>query len=220
MRQVVVFRARRSGGLIGRLLGVLIALSLAVVAAPRAGAVLVVEDPFAKAELVVVLSGAPVARALAAADLYKQHRAERILVIPEPPDPADPELVRLGLRAAGEAPMSARVLKASGVPADRIAFLDKPVDGTLNEALRVREYLGERVPRRLVLVTSSFATRRARYIFRSVFKGRPVEVLAYPSRLDSFSPDQWWAHPRNALTVVMEYQKFATNAATLACCVR
>jgi uncharacterized SAM-binding protein YcdF (DUF218 family) len=208
--------SNRPGKLGLRLLGLLVLGGALAVFVPRAGALLVVEDSFQSAELAVVLSGGPVPRALAAADLFKQRRVERILVIPEPPDPARPELVRLGLVDAGEPPISARILAASGVPKDRITFLPEPADGTITEAQRVREFLRDRRPASLVIVTSKFATRRARFIFSHILGADNIQVLAYPSRLDPFEPRRWWAQPRNALTVVMEYQKLVSNALTLA----
>jgi uncharacterized SAM-binding protein YcdF (DUF218 family) len=209
-------RSRRSGKLGGRLLVVLALVAGGAWFGPRAGDLLVVEDPFERAEVAVVLSGQAVARSLAAAELFKQGRVQRIVVIPEPPDPTLPELVRLGLADPDAAPISARILAASGVPRDRIAFLPQPADGTITEAVRIRSHFEHDPPEALVIVTSKSATRRARFIFRRVFEGVPVRILAHPSRVDAFQTRRWWAQPRNALTVVMEYQKFLSNALTLA----
>ncbi|MBI3082829.1 MAG: YdcF family protein [Candidatus Omnitrophica bacterium] len=182
---------------------------------PRAGTFLVVEDRFSHADIALVLSGDAVHRSLAARDLYRQGRVDRILVIPEPPDPAHDELVRLGLLDPAFV-WSERILMASGVPRSKITFLPEPVDGTIQEAMRVRAFLKDKPPASLVLITSKFASRRARFIFRHVLQRQAGQVFCSPSPYDSFNPARWWAHPRQALYVVMEYQKLLVNALTLA----
>ncbi len=206
-------RARRGGARPWLLIG-LVAVAAAV-GAPKAGRALVVEDRFDHADTAIVLSGSPVVRSLAAAQLYRAGRVAEILVIPEPPEPGREKLIALGLLDAAQAPISARILRASGVPAAKIRFLPAPVDGTINEARQVRAFLAGRYPAKLVIVTSKFAARRARFIFRRLFAAQHVEVLAYPSPDDPFEPDRWWTQPRTALTVVTEYQKLVSNGVTL-----
>jgi len=183
---------------------------------PHAGQFLVVEDEFAHATVALVLSGDPVRRSLAARDLYRQDRIDGILVIPEHEDPLEEELVRLGLLAPNLPPWSERVLVASGVPRSKITVLPEPADGTITEALQVRAFLRGRFPPMLVLITSTSASRRARFVFRQILKHEPVTVLCSPNLRDGFQPQRWWRHPRNALTVVTEYQKLLANALTLA----
>ena len=207
-------RAAKPGGARAWLLLILAVVGLAV-GAPKAGRALVVEDPFDRADTAVVLSGSPVVRSLAAAQLYRAGRIGEILVIPEPPEPGREKLIKLRLVDPSLPPMSSRILLASGVPASKIRFLPSPVDGTINEARRVRAFLAGRYPATLVIVTSKFAARRARFIFRRILAPQHVRVLAYPSPDDPFEPDRWWTQPRNALTVVTEYQKLLSNGLTL-----
>ena len=205
--------ARRGGARLFLLI-VLVAVTAAV-SAPKAGRALVVEDRFERADTAVVLSGSPVVRSLAAAKLYLDGRVGEIVVIPEPPEPGREKLIRLKLLDPSQPPMSKRILLASGVPASKIRFLPSPVDGTISEAQQVRAFLSGRYPATLVIVTSKFAARRARFIFRRILASEHVRVLAYPSPDDPFEPDRWWAQPRNALTVVTEYQKLVSNGLTL-----
>lgn len=196
-------------------LGVLLLLTAAAVLFIEAGNFLVREDAFDRAEVALVLSGGDVLRPLAARDLYLAGRVERILVIPEPRGRAWEELVKLKIEDPDH-PLSERILTVSGVPRNKITFLPRSVDGTIGEAREVREFLRGRFPGTLVLITSKSASRRARFIFRQVLKGEPVTVLSSPSPYDGFEPARWWAQPRSALYVLMEYLKFAANAATLA----
>jgi uncharacterized SAM-binding protein YcdF (DUF218 family) len=89
------------------------------------------------------------------------------------------------------------------------------MDGTIHEARYVRESLRGRLPRRLALITSKSASRRARYIFRRVFRKDGVTILSSPTPYDGFQADRWWTQPHNALTVVTEYQKFLVNVLSL-----
>ena len=191
---------------------------------PRAGAFLVVNDSFTHADLAVVLSGLPTARTFGASDLYRQGKVDQVLVIPEPPNKIEGEgvsdqikaqLVALKLVDPALPQWAQRILVATGVPKKKIIMLPRFADGTMTEARLVRNFLERHPPHSLVLVTSKSASRRARFIFRHVFAGTPVAILSSPTPYDPFEATRWWAQPRNALTVVMEYEKLLTNAITL-----
>lgn len=195
-----------------------IALLLATIAAATvlfrmAGQLIVAEDPFAHAEVGLILSGDPIRRALGARDLYRQGKIGQIVVVPEPPDQVESELVKLGLTDPALPPVSKRILVASGVPRENISFLPAPADGTIVEAYRVRRFFEGRLPQRMAVITSKFASRRACFIFRWVLQH--VEIFCAPTTYDPFESKRWWKHPRNALFVAMEYQKFLANAVSL-----
>ena len=204
-----------------RLLLLLLALPLAVVGFLQAGHWLIDDDTVEQADVAVVLSGDPVRRSLAARDLYKQGRVRRILVIPEPGDPIEKELEALGLRHPGQPQWSEQVLLASGVPKSQVAFLPQPVDGVINEAVQVRQFLkdgtaGEdSLPRSLAVITSKFASRRSCWAFERIFASDSVQINCHPTPYDGFQAERWWAKPRNALMVTMEYQKLVVNAVSL-----
>ena len=183
------------------------------------------EDPFTDADIALVLSGLPTSRAFAASDLYLQGRVDEVWVIPEPPnkvegevvnDQLKEELIKRGLLDPTLPQWAERILMATGVPKSKIVVLPDSANGTIKEAPEVRAMLKLRLPTRLVLVTSKSASRRARYVFRHFFKNSNVQVLSYPTPYDPFEPHRWWSQPRNALTVVMEYEKFLANIVTLA----
>ena len=182
------------------------------------------QDPFDHAEIALVLSGLPISRSFAARDLYRQGRVEQIVVIPEPPnkiegemigDQVKEELIQRRLVDPALPQWAERILVATGVPKSKLVVLPHPVHGTILEAKAVRAWFHDRLPHRLVVITSKSASRRARVIFRHEFRKDHVQIVAYPTPYDSFEPHQWWAQPRNALTVVTEYEKLLTNLLTL-----
>jgi uncharacterized SAM-binding protein YcdF (DUF218 family) len=197
-------------------LAVVLFMALAGLAVGAGGRFLVESDTFSDADIVVVLSGGQTLRTLTARDLYRAGRVRHILIIPEPPPDLEvkEELIKLGLVDPSEPAFSERILVASGIPRAAFEFLPEPADGTINEARGVRRFLADRPAKRIVVVTSKFASRRACLIFRRVLDGR--EVYCAPSSYDRFDPRGWWRQPRDALSVVMEYQKLAANLVSLA----
>src|SRR5258708_3765860 len=82
----------------------------------HAGMWLVVQDPLAPAQTIVVLSGRMPNRAIEAARLYRQKAAPQVWVS-QPPSPAA-ELAWMHIPFVGEDFYNERVLLALGVPAD------------------------------------------------------------------------------------------------------
>ena len=209
--------------------GFLIACIVLVVAIgaffPRAGEFLIAQDAFYHVDTAVVLSGLPISRSFAARDLLKQGKVKRVLVIPEPPNKIEGEvvkdrvkegLIRLGLFDPSQGQWAVRILLAGGIPDSQISVLPEWANGTITEARLVKRFLDGRAPKSLVLVTSKSASRRARLIFRRVFRNTLVQILSYPTPYDPFESKLWWKQPRNALTVMLEYQKLLSNIITLA----
>ncbi len=182
---------------------------------PHAGTFLVVRDDFAHAELAIVLSGDPVSRTRTAARLYQEDRVDALLVIPEPRSLSEGKLVRLGLFDPTAPPISRRILAASGVPASGITQYSEAIDGTIVEAMRLHGVFAGRYPRHLSIITATVATRRARMIFRRVFRETRATIDSSPSACDRVSPDRWWQRPRDTLSVVMESQQLIVSALTL-----
>ena len=85
----------------------------------------------------------------------------------------------------------ARDLESDGVPPSAILRFSHRADDTRDEAEGLRVMAEEKGWRRILLVTSNYHTRRARYIFRKVF---PASVrLEISSAADAgFDPATWW----------------------------
>jgi uncharacterized SAM-binding protein YcdF (DUF218 family) len=106
---------------------------------------------------------------------------------------------------------AAAVLERAGVPAERIETLRPTTSSTYEEALLLRDYAAAHSLRSLLVVTSGYHSRRARWTLERVFRGSPVEVTlaAVPPGRQTPSPASWWLSPTGWRMVALEYLKLA-----------
>ncbi len=100
-------------------------------------------------------------------------------------------------------------LQQQGVPAERIDVIPQAVAGTYDEAVRLREYAGARGLQSLLVVTSAYQARRARWVLRRVFRDTQVTVALDPVApgTQTPTPATWWWHRRGWQMVAGEYVK-------------
>ena len=186
-------RSRQRGGIISKLIALLVLLALlGVVYLLRhpllraAGEWWVVDDGLAPADAIILLSDDNyfADRAARAAELYHGRWAPRIV--------ASGRMLR---RYAGIAELMQRDLVERGVPADAVLRLAHTADSTREEAQVAQRLVVERGWHRVLVVTSNYHTRRTRYIYRRVFPPA-VEVRVAPARDSAFDPEHWWQSRR------------------------
>jgi len=175
----------------------------AIVAA-LAARFLVVTEPLAAADAIVVLSGssAYVERTQKAAQLYREGRAPRVLLTNDHTrggwDNAQQRNPYFVERAADE-------LMKAGVPWDRILILSGVAGSTRDEAIIVKGYVANEGVRSVLLVTSSYHSRRALRTYRQVFADTGTTIGLEPA---SAAPSVfWWLRPEGWRTVGGEYAK-------------
>jgi uncharacterized SAM-binding protein YcdF (DUF218 family) len=186
----------------------IVAVGLALVFRARlltaAADYLIVDDPLQPADVIFVLNGDYNTRPFQAAELYYQGLAPLILIARAESQPAE----KLGL-VQNETDISVAVMEKLGVPADRIVVLPVPggVTSTFDEAGQLRQYVEENGIRRVLLVTSAFHTRRARWVIEKELAGLPVslEVTAVPYA--GFDATNWWRNENGLITLNNEYIK-------------
>ena len=89
------------------------------------------------------------------------------------------------------ADLMARDLESQGVPTSAIVRFSHRANDTLEEADGLRVLVAQKGWRRILLVTSNYHTRRARYIFRKLLPaGVSVEVAGASD--PGFEPATWW----------------------------
>jgi len=141
------------------------------------GRFLVVDDPLEPADAIVVLA-ARESRAREGAALYQRGLAPRIVLA----------------RGRGRHDAQVRVLIKAGVPTSAIVQLPRVTMNTRDELQADFEYAQAQGFSRMMLVTSSYHTRRVTMIWRQISRGRmPATVHATP--YERFDPNLWWASP-------------------------
>src|SRR5437773_8239962 len=132
----------------------------------------IVEDPLEKADALIVLGDDNfyADRVTRGAQLFREGKA--------------PVVVASGRRLrpnAGIAELMEHDLVERGVPRDKIVRFSHDGDSTLEEAQSLVRIVKERKWHSVIVVTSNFHTRRARYIFQRVFS-QGVEVRVASAR--------------------------------------
>ncbi len=180
-----------------RLAGLVLALAALWLAAPTVlnglADHLIVRDPLAKADVILVLSGDDNGeRAAAGIELYKQGYAGHLLMSGGP--------LAGRLTAAGWMKKQA---VAAGVPAAAVLVQERS-RSTLEDAEFSLPLVQANGFRSVVLVTSPYHTRRAAAVFRKLYPPAGIRVIVYPAR-SSFEPHGWWQRRADAFEVVREY---------------
>ena len=179
----------QTGGIISSLISLLFVIVLCAVLYFARGPILrfagetwVVEDPLNRADAIIVLSDDNfyADRATHAADLYRHGMA--------------PVVVASGRRLrpyAGIAELMEHDLIERGVPKDKIVRISHNAENTREEAQVLAQQALERKWRSVIVVTSNYHTRRARYIFLHVFPAQ-TQVRVSGAQDGDFDPQHWW----------------------------
>jgi uncharacterized SAM-binding protein YcdF (DUF218 family) len=142
----------------------------------------VVEDTLERSDAILVLSDDNfyADRATRASQIYRQGLA--------------PLVVASGRRLrpyAGIAELIEHDLIERGVPKEKILRAAHDADNTREEAKALAPVVKQKKWHSVILVTSNFHTRRARYIFRHVFP-EDVSIRVTGARDGNFAPERWW----------------------------
>jgi uncharacterized SAM-binding protein YcdF (DUF218 family) len=191
----------QSGGIIGSLVSLLVlVLLLAALYLARApllrltASSWIVEDPLTQSDAIIVLSDDNffADRATRASELFRQRLA--------------PGIVASGRRlrpTAGIAELMEHDLIERGVPQDRILRFPHDADNTKEEAEALAPLVAQKHWHSVIVVTSNYHTRRARYIFEKIFP-REVTVRMASARDGDFDPDHWWEYRKSLKAFVRE----------------
>jgi len=178
----------------------------------RAGIWLVREDVPRHSDAMVILMGGFPDRVLQAVDLWKQRKADRIIIVEEGMGPFA-SLEKRGVRIVSNSEQAASSLVTLGIPADSITILPGDARSTLNEARAVRNYIeAGGSADTLLLVSSAAHMRRASIIFRIAFRhsGSQVYVGSSPSAYSNFDAKRWWREKEGIQSVITEYLKIGS----------
>ena len=176
-----------------------------VVFAGLAPRLLVVSAPLASADAIVVMSGSSAyrERTKKAAELYHEGRAPLVVLTDDHTQggwsSAQQRNPFFFERAIDE-------LINAGVPEERIRIAQGNPTGTWEEALVIKQYAANQGLRSVLIVTSSYHSRRALRTIRQVFAGTETTVGLEPAPAPSLSAF-WWLRPDGWRTIGGEYVK-------------
>ncbi len=184
--------------LVVRLAGLLLVLAALWLAAPwflnGLADHLIVRDPLAKADVILVLAGDDNGeRTAAGIELYKQGYAGHLLMSGGP----------LAWHLTAAAWMKKQAVEAE-VPAAAILTEDRS-RSTIENAQFSLPLLEARGFRSVILVTSPYHTRRAALVFKKLYRPRGIGVTVYPVPRSEFQPHDWWLRHEDTGYVVWEY---------------
>ncbi|NNE97796.1 MAG: YdcF family protein [Pyrinomonadaceae bacterium] len=185
----------------------LILLIAWIVSAPLLAKNLIVEKPLEEADAIMVLSGSSVyvERTHKAAELYKRGTASRVLLTDDggyagwsQKEGRNPPFVYLAKQE----------LIAQGVAEDDIEILEPQVTGTIWEARNLKAKIKKENWRSIVLVTSSYHTKRALNTFSEILGDRTnIGISASPTGDQTPPPFSWWLSAKGWQVVGGEYVK-------------
>ena len=152
-----------------------------------AGESWVVEDSLQPSDALLVLSDDNffADRATRASELYRQKLA--------------PVIVASGRRirpTAGIAELMEHDLIERGVPKEQILRFPQDADNTREEAYALAEFATAHGWHSVIVVTSNYHTRRARYIFERVFPPT-ISVRVASARDGDFDVEHWWENRKS-----------------------
>lgn len=172
------------------------------------GRYLITEQPLAKADLILVLSGEPYLRAPEAARMYHEGVAPAILLTRELRERGADDLLRAGIRVPDAQETTVKLLEDLRVPQNAILTIPERADSTRAEMETVARFLKARPAHSLILVTSKSHTTRASKIFSSGL-GPGIRLIMHPVPSDPFDPARWWHDRTDMKQVLHEYEALA-----------
>lgn len=169
---------------------------------------LIVHEPLAQADVIVVLSGSAAyeERTSRAADLYRISVARKIILTN---DNRQGGWSKTEQRNPYYYERAREELIRHSVSPDDIVVLPQPVYGTHDEALVLRRYFESTSYRSMMIVTSAFHSRRALWTLNRTFADTGIKIGIEPAPTGGQTPRPalWWLHPQGWKDVPVEYVK-------------
>lgn len=146
-----------------------------------------VHTPLMNSDAIVLLAGAHKERVPAAAMLYRDGYAPRVI------------LTNDGLFSSWSTQYNRNLYQIEwaeeelvklGVPRENIIKLPYYGSATVYDALAVKRYLFKSGLKKIIIVTSDYHTRRAFWTFRHVLKSYTTEIAVYPAKSFGLSTRQ------------------------------
>lgn len=164
-----------------------------------AGSVLVIADPYDKADAAVILSGGEMERLATAALLYKQQRVPRVIITN-----TGNTVQELG---SPYTKLYKEELRNLDVPDNAILITDGISTSTFAEANAVKDLMYKVDLDSVIVVTDPYHTFRTRLIFKEVFANSDKKFAVIPSANHWYKSTTWFLSKRGWEATVLEYGK-------------
>jgi hypothetical protein len=174
-----------------------------------AGWALVVNEPVAPVDIIVVSLDSGGAGALEAADLVQNGIATRVAVFADLPTGEDHEFIRRGLPYEDAGARQIRQLRWLGVT--DVVQIPRTEAGTEGEGQVLPPWCDQHQFRSIVFVAARDHSRRLRRVLDRVMKGHATRVMVQPARYSSFDPDRWWETRGGVRTEIVELEKLVLD---------
>ena len=181
-----------------------ILIVLAGFAVARAGVALRVSDPVEPAAAIVVIGGRVPYRAMRSAALYREHLAPEVWLTMGNRSAAEVEMEKLRVHQTLEHIYSQQVLERLGVPATAIQVIPGRNNNTATEITTIAAYARQRGAAKVILVTSSYHSRRVRSLWHRLVGHAPKAIVQYSDE-EPFNATRWWTDAADAWTVSREW---------------
>ena len=169
-----------------------------------AGQWLVVADPLAPAQAIVVLGGHVPFRAIEAGELHRAGWALQVWLTRSSSPAEEAAIAALGLETTlGDNSMNRAVLERLRVPPAAIRVLGPGVRNTSEELSLVAREMARTGAGRVILVTSKPHSRRVRATWHALMGTTPEAVVRHAAS-DPFQGSGWWRRTGDALAVSRE----------------
>ena len=172
------------------------------------GDMIVADEKASPADAVVVLNTGLeyYPRLIQATDLYRQGLAANVVINGDRKTDTLRDLERKGFkRCCPWYADSVSILAMLGVPEDKIMRIsNQDAYDTVSEADAVGRELIKRKLATVIITTSKYHTRRAKFIWQKMYKNR-LTIFMVSAKTDPYDPDNWWKDGRQIRWVLAEY---------------
>ena len=188
------------------ILVVVVLIAISIAAFRSAGRRFVHVDPLAKSDAIIILGSQRVERTLEAGQLYRDGWAPRVVIMRVRDINRRSTLREMGIDVPLYFDVQVSILRQMGVPANAIVEVREIVESTEGEARQIGGYARAHGFKRVIVVTSTYHTRRASRYLRCL--ARDTQTIMRDSRLGSSDPDAWWQWPVDRIDVLQETIKW------------
>jgi uncharacterized SAM-binding protein YcdF (DUF218 family) len=174
----------------------------------KMGGLIVVDEKPPYSDAVVVLNTGIeyYPRLIQAADIYRQGLIQHVVINGNRKTDTQRELEAKGFKQC--CPWyadSVSILTMLGIPEDKIIWVSaEDVYDSVSEADIVGKELIMRAFKKIIITTSKYHTRRAKYIWKKMY-GKQLTVFMVSAKTDPYDPNGWWKDGRQIRWVLAEY---------------